>query len=221
MNGSHTRSHTNRRNRRHDRSIVSVSPIVGPVPSHTVAPRHGRRETVSRSGFAGRWARILRGRRFAGRVRRPHTRSHTSRLGPHTALLAACAALLLVPAPAAAFNPYEGLNPADSYRRLGAALPVARAAWPNSPCRDREQVAFVAPELSNGEIELQGEHGAGLAMMDGSCRVYISLEPLTGYQLCALLTHEFGHLAGREHSSDPRSVMFPTVGYYKPCAGQP
>jgi hypothetical protein len=36
---------------------------------------------------------------------------------------------------------------------------------------------------------------------------------------CALLAHEFGHLSGLGHSSDPHSIMYDPVGGYvpKPC----
>lgn len=124
---------------------------------------------------------------------------------------------LLVPS-AWAFNPYEGLQPADSYLRLGPALRVARATWPNSPCRGQEQVAFVNPDLPNGKLTYQGQTGDAFAFMDGSCRVFISNEPMSDYITCVVLTHEFGHLDGQLHSTNPSDIMYPvTPSHFKPC----
>lgn len=125
---------------------------------------------------------------------------------------------LLSITPAMAFNPYTGLSPADTYPALGRALPVARAAWPDSPCTGREYVAFKAPDLvEDGQLSYFGDTGDAYALPQG-CRVYISTSVLSGYQLCALLVHEFGHLAGQGHSSDPESIMNHDVpGDYAPC----
>lgn len=46
------------------------------------------------------------------------------------------------------------------------------------------------------------------------CRVEIGRRLMTDAELCAVVVHEYGHLAGREHSPNPRSVMYPEVGRY-------
>lgn len=124
---------------------------------------------------------------------------------------------LLAPS-AWAFNPYQELQPADSYLRLGPALRIARATWPDSPCNGRERVAFLTPDLQNGKLTFRGQTGDAFAMMDGSCRVYISDEPMSDYTLCTVIVHEFGHLDGQQHSNDPDSIMYPIApNNYKPC----
>lgn len=35
--------------------------------------------------------------------------------------------------------------------------------------------------------------------------------------LCSVMLHEIGHLAGRAHSDNPRSIMFPTVRVDRRC----
>jgi Matrixin len=45
----------------------------------------------------------------------------------------------------------------------------------------------------------------------GACYVWLNLahsDMLSGPEICKTTLHEFGHLTGLEHSSDPRNVMF-------------
>jgi hypothetical protein len=61
----------------------------------------------------------------------------------------------------------------------------------------------------------------------GSCYVWVNLEQssmLTGSEICKVALHEFGHLTGLEHSSDPRDVMFAPFHsdpIPAPCQAQP
>ncbi len=92
--------------------------------------------------------------------------------------------------------------PVDSQPALGASLPVARAAWADSPCRDRETVTWVDGDYLDDE-----GYAVGLAWRD-ACHIQLArgLQRDTA-ALCTVLTHELGHLAGEEHRDDPDSVM--------------
>ena len=114
------------------------------------------------------------------------------------ALVTALILCLALPATAAA----DRWRPGDVER----AIAVADAHWPTSACFGNHQITWA----SNGPV---GEYGEGLV---GGCAVTIFWDtiPVDGYRqqlrmLCTLLEHEFGHNAGREHSSNPRDPMYP------------
>jgi hypothetical protein len=92
---------------------------------------------------------------------------------------------------------------ATTESRVQDLLPVARAHWPDSPCAGREVVA-----VTRGLRTVQGDPAMGMAWVgDGGCRVEIR-SGLTDYELCTVLVHELGHLAGQAHSDDPASPMY-------------
>lgn len=110
----------------------------------------------------------------------------------------------------------DGLRPADTLAELGQVLPTARAAWPNSPCLGHEQI-----EITDN-FPPQAPPGAIGGAAPRYCLVIlrpILLQPGWEYGLCITLTHEFGHLAGRDHSSDPTDIMYPNYEsiQYEPC----
>jgi hypothetical protein len=50
------------------------------------------------------------------------------------------------------------------------------------------------------------------------CDVIIRRSDYTFLRICALIVHEYGHLAGFEHSKDPNDIMFPArPPRYPPC----
>ena len=60
----------------------------------------------------------------------------------------------------------------------------------------------------------------------GNCTIRIERAVLSLYsdrreteiQVCSIIVHEYGHLAGQGHSTDPHNVMYPYVEYsYPPC----
>jgi hypothetical protein len=99
--------------------------------------------------------------------------------------------------------------PADDDVRLALFLPIARAAWPGSPCAGREAVHIQADTLLRAEAPLVT--GDGNSMLDGmaapeTCEIWMAGD-LSALTFCSVLVHEFGHLAGREHTDTPGDVM--------------
>lgn len=114
-------------------------------------------------------------------------------------------------------------EPVDSRAELGAVLPIARDAWPASPCAGRETVEFV-DDIGTSE---GAEPALGAALAD-RCAIALHpmlLEPGREYLLCVIVTHEFGHLAGYNagdldggsHTSARLDVMYPYADWYVPC----
>ncbi len=95
------------------------------------------------------------------------------------------------------------------------AITVADAHWPASPCHGRETITWVrSAEMADF---------AGTAYPQ-QCATTIAWNQVAASDpspafLCTVLEHEFGHLAGLEHSSDPNNVMFAIVWKSSPdCA---
>ena len=114
-------------------------------------------------------------------------------------------------------------EPVDRRTELGAVLPIARAAWPASPCTGRETVDFV----DNIATSEGAEPALGAALAD-RCAIALHpvlLEPGQEYLLCVIVTHEFGHLAGYNagdldggrHTSARLDVMYRYADWYIPC----
>lgn len=89
------------------------------------------------------------------------------------------------------------------------AARVAAATWPSSPCHDREQVLWRRGRDLDALYPAQAAEAriVGLALQDGSCRVLIAIDRLSPYlrDVCRLLAHEFGHLAGADHEANLRA----------------
>ena len=98
--------------------------------------------------------------------------------------------------------------PAADPARLAQYLPIARAAWPGSPCAGREQVHLggdVALRAAAPAVAGPGEALNGMATPQ-TCEVWLSAR-MDARTFCAVLVHEFGHLAGREHVATLGDVM--------------
>lgn len=101
--------------------------------------------------------------------------------------------------------------PTTDEARLAAYLPVARAAWPGSPCEGHETV-----HLRADMVWLFGEDYTGFAS-PAACEVWLPTGQ-TAYVFCTALTHELGHLAGHGHTKAPgimNGTMLPAD--YQPC----
>jgi hypothetical protein len=99
--------------------------------------------------------------------------------------------------------------PADDGARLALYLPIARAAWPGSPCGGRETVHVGADAQLAAEAPLVT--GDARSVLDGmaapeSCEVWMAGD-LTALTFCNVLVHELGHLAGHEHTDIPGDAM--------------
>jgi hypothetical protein len=119
---------------------------------------------------------------------------------------------------AAAFALLSGAARADDAGRLRAFLPVARAAWPASPCAGREAVHLGADrELAAWAPRLGADGLDGMARA-ASCEAWLR-SGLDDLDFCVTLTHELGHLAGRPHVAAPGDVMNGDGDRsYAPCA---
>jgi len=92
------------------------------------------------------------------------------------------------------------------------AIAVADAHWPASPCHGREVITWIK-SAPLADV-------AGLAHPD-FCATTIAWNQVAAEDpspafLCTVLEHEFGHLAGLDHSPDPNNVMFAVL--WKPSA---
>jgi hypothetical protein len=99
-------------------------------------------------------------------------------------------------------------TPATDSARLQQFLPIARAAWPGSPCAGREAVHLAGDAALRAQapaIAGPGESLNGMAEPD-TCEVWLS-STMTARTFCTVLVHEFGHLAGRGHTTTPGDVM--------------
>jgi hypothetical protein len=105
---------------------------------------------------------------------------------------------------------------ADADWKLDRAQAVAAKAW-NDPCPGRVQVLY-APPLEPGWL-------ASTIVAD--CRITLSdREPWPWSQLCPVLVHEYGHLAGYRdpanpgdpfHSHDPDDIMYAFIHPDRRC----
>ncbi len=115
--------------------------------------------------------------------------------------------LLPVAAPAAAAGWSE--PPADDGERLERFLPLARAAWPGSPCAGREVVHVDAAAALRAEAPAIAPEAReplqGMAE-PATCEAWVA-GGLSALRFCAVLVHELGHLAGRGHTHEPGHVM--------------
>ena len=78
-------------------------------------------------------------------------------------------------------------------------------------------MTWVPQAVLDAEHLLRGLAGDALAATC-SVRVVASARTWSGPRLCALLQHEFGHLAGRPHTDDPNDVMYEgSIPWTAPC----
>jgi hypothetical protein len=114
--------------------------------------------------------------------------------------------------------------PRDDAGRVAFFEPIARFAWGTLPCAP---VVHTGPEADFvlGAQPPDG-NGAETGLADPStCEVWIG-SGLSAYDLCVVLAHEYGHLAGYRgdapgdplHSADPHNLMFASPpGDWRPC----
>jgi len=101
-----------------------------------------------------------------------------------------------------------GQSAAVDAARVQRFLPIARAAWPGSPCAGRESIHVAGDTALRAQATAlagPGESLNGMAEPD-TCEVWLAGD-LTARTFCTVLVHELGHLAGRAHTTTPGDVM--------------
>jgi hypothetical protein len=104
-------------------------------------------------------------------------------------------------------------GPAAAAPDLAAATRTAERVWPSVPLRCH-LVGLEVSLLSLLNLDASAE------AYYSSCRVRIAPEIMrsaSDLELCSLMVHEYGHLAGLPDSTDPNSVMYPKVGPNANC----
>jgi hypothetical protein len=123
------------------------------------------------------------------------------------------AALLLATAHAPPAGAWTA-PPGDDAGRVAFFDAVARSPWGPLPCEPVVHTGAAADAMLAADPALAG--GGGAAVADAAtCQVWIRTG-LGAYELCVVLAHEYGHLAGYRgdapgdptHSSDPHDLMF-------------
>lgn len=117
--------------------------------------------------------------------------------------------LLLTLAAVAAVAP----APARAALDLNAAVRTAKAVFPAVT----QRCGLVGIEI--GPLSLLNL-GASAESFRIGCRVRVAPQTMTAAtqaQLCSLMVHEWGHLAGLEHSPDPNNFMSPLVPHNQVC----
>jgi hypothetical protein len=98
-------------------------------------------------------------------------------------------------------------GPASASPDLNAAVRTAQSVWP-SVAQRCGPVQIVIGALSSVNADSSAE------TYYSSCLVKIApatMSTVSDVQLCSLMVHEYGHLAGLPDSSDPNSVMYPQI----------
>lgn len=132
-------------------------------------------------------------------------------LARHAALAAAVLALALAPAPAA-----SGSSPFNA--RVLRATAIARGYFHDYRTCPAGVLA-VWGRLSGVNLDQSG--GLAAEALPALCTVVYNADTFDDVHFgaaayrwpmfCTLTVHEFGHLAGLGHSTDPRSVMYPVI----------
>lgn len=107
--------------------------------------------------------------------------------------------------PAAAF-PIDG--PA-----IATARRIADATWGYDPCGGDVKLSWnpLSPIINATASWWNPTDGYADPTRNSSCSVtFNELLPFDWPMLCTVLVHEFGHLTGHMHTTDPNSVMFPS-----------
>ena len=103
--------------------------------------------------------------------------------------------------------------PAHAALDLNAAVRTAKSVFPTVT----QRCGLVGVEI--GPLSLLNL-GASAESYRIGCRVRVAPETMTTAtqtQLCSLMVHEWGHLAGLEHSPDPANFMSPLVPHNPVC----
>lgn len=101
---------------------------------------------------------------------------------------------------------------------LAAYLAIAAMAWGPAPCGTPQVQWAHAPDPATmaGWVAFDVYRPQDLATVD--CTIYIDARDLWHPDWnCSLIVHEWGHLTGHKHSSDPLNVMHTPAAIYWRC----
>lgn len=107
------------------------------------------------------------------------------------------------------------LASAGGWRALPTPASVADDYWPDSRCHGHSTVRPVDQAFIRYVTQVRGAVGTVDAE---TCTVFVARHMLRDpAAYCAVLAHEFGHLAGLDHSPDENSVMHMPPPIIRPC----
>lgn len=101
-------------------------------------------------------------------------------------------------------------TPRTPQAQLAQARRTALRVWGRAPCHGRFSIARAA--LQSHQAGQATYNYTGGPETYSNCAIVIATTPFSYKTLCTTVTHEVGHLLGRKHSSNSRSVMYPRVG---------
>ena len=134
--------------------------------------------------------------------------------GPLISVLAATAcASASAPALAATASPAPA-------RALQAAQTFAQSHWGATPCAGRIAISWMTLRANTNAMSTWGNPVGQYADASSNTDCAIAFNVAASWdraKLCSVVTHEYGHLLGHAHSSDPADTMYPY--YLAPIAG--
>lgn len=116
---------------------------------------------------------------------------------------------------------FLGVTPTLAFLALmvSHAQAISRAHWHTDPCGGRVTIGYRAmPPVWNAESVYTTSDGNPAGF--GDCSItFNAAEPWTWPRFCTVMVHEYGHLTGHPHSTDPGDVMYPLLVRIDPvCA---
>jgi hypothetical protein len=99
---------------------------------------------------------------------------------------------------------------------IASAQHRAETYWQATPCQGQIQVQAAPLGTDNAQSVYTTTDGDPANFAD--CRIVFNsdLRVWTWERFCSVMVHEYGHLLGHQHTSDPTDVMYPL--YLRPVA---
>jgi hypothetical protein len=155
------------------------------------------------------------------------------------AIVIGLAALGCAAAPAALADSFQpsalatandlAVSPASLYPVGGPAMLTARSIadryWHGQPCHGNVTISWAAMGSSVNALATWSNRSGAYAdpARNDHCNVSFNSDQAFDWpSLCTVFAHEFGHLNGQQHTSDPADVMYPIYSVPLPaCADTP